>query len=33
VVNDQQVDNLATPISLEHNTQITFMKLVPLVGG
>jgi len=33
LVNDRQLDNLDDIIEIQEDTQITFMKLVPLVGG
>lgn len=33
LVNDQQVENLDDTIEIGLNTQVSFVKLVPLVGG
>ncbi len=33
LVNDRQVTGLDTPIALSGTTEVTFLKLVPLVGG
>ncbi|GJM31943.1 MAG: hypothetical protein DHS20C18_09440 [Saprospiraceae bacterium] len=33
LVDDQQVTELSTEISLKENSQVTFIKLTPLVGG
>jgi hypothetical protein len=33
LVNDRQVADLDTPIELRSGTEVTFLKLVPLVGG
>lgn len=33
LVNDKQVTELDAPIALNATTQVTFLKLVPLVGG
>lgn len=33
LVDDQQVDNLDAQIELKTGTEVTFLKLVPLVGG
>lgn len=33
LVGDRQVEDLDTEIALERDTEVTFLKLVPLVGG
>ena len=33
IINDQQVTHLDTPIHLSAQSTITFLKLVPLIGG
>lgn len=33
LVDDEQVDELDTPVRFRAGTQVTFLKLVPLVGG
>jgi hypothetical protein len=33
LVGDRQVEELDTPLDLTMGTQVTFLKLVPLVGG
>lgn len=33
IVDDQQVDDLDEMIQIRPNTQVSFLKLVPLVGG
>jgi hypothetical protein len=33
LVDDQQVANLDQVVDLKHNSAVTFLKLVPLVGG
>lgn len=33
LVDDRQVEDLETEIVLRHDTNVTFLKLVPLVGG
>ena len=33
LVDDHQVDNLEEKLTITPETQITFIKLVPLVGG
>ena len=33
LVNDQQVTDLATTVTLSPGSEVTFLKLVPLVGG
>src|SRR5205809_4961224 len=33
LVNDKQVTDLDTPIELHARTKVTFLKLIPLVGG
>jgi hypothetical protein len=33
LVDDKQVDDLDQVVDLKHNSTVTFLKLVPLVGG
>ncbi len=33
LVDDRQIDDLDEEIDLRHNSTVTFLKLVPLVGG
>jgi hypothetical protein len=33
LVNDQQVSELDAPVALRSGSEVTFLKLVPLVGG
>lgn len=33
LVDERQIDNLDAPIALRAGTEVTFFKLVPLVGG
>jgi len=33
LVNDKQVNDLDAPIELQARTKVTFIKLIPLVGG